>query len=58
LIKRIRLSKAAKLLQSKQENISEIALDVGFSNPAYFSECFRKQFGVTPSQYQQKFNIQ
>ena len=57
LIKRIRLSKAAKLLQGNQENISEIALDVGFSNPAYFSECFRKQFGVTPSQYQQKFNI-
>jgi DNA-binding response OmpR family regulator len=57
LIKRIRLSKAAKLLQGNQENISEIALDVGFSNPAYFSECFRKQFGITPSQYQQKFNI-
>lgn len=57
LIKRIRLSKAAKLLQSKHENISEIALDVGFNNPAYFSECFRKQFGVSPSQYQQKFTI-
>jgi signal transduction histidine kinase/DNA-binding response OmpR family regulator len=54
LIKRIRLSKAAKLLQSKRENISEIALDVGFNNPAYFSECFKKQFGVSPSQYQQK----
>jgi DNA-binding response OmpR family regulator len=57
LIKRIRLSKAAKLLQNKHGNISEIALDVGFNNPAYFSECFRKQFGVTPSQYQQKFTI-
>ncbi len=57
LIKRIRLSKAAKLLQSKHGNISEIALDVGFNNPAYFSECFRKQFGVSPSQYQQKFTI-
>jgi CheY-like chemotaxis protein/anti-sigma regulatory factor (Ser/Thr protein kinase) len=51
LIKRIRLSKAGILLKSKTGNISEIALEVGFNNPAYFSECFKKQFGVTPSQY-------
>ena len=51
LIKRIRLNKAAKLLESNGGNISEIALEVGFSNPSYFSECFRKQFGVAPSQY-------
>ena len=55
LIKRIRLSKAAKLLQIKHGNISEISLDVGFNNPAYFSDCFRKQFGISPSQYHQKF---
>ena len=55
-IKRIRLTKAAKLLQNNHENISQIALEVGFNNPAYFSECFRKQFGVSPSQYLQKFN--
>jgi signal transduction histidine kinase/CheY-like chemotaxis protein len=51
LIKRIRLSKAGILLKNKTGNISEIALEVGFNNPAYFSECFKKQFGVTPSQY-------
>jgi CheY-like chemotaxis protein/two-component sensor histidine kinase len=55
LIKRIRLSKAAKLIENKTGNISEIALEVGFNNPAYFSECFKKQFGVTPSQYQSNF---
>ncbi len=52
LIKRIRLSKAGLLLKNKAGNISEIALEVGFNNPAYFSECFKKQFGLTPSQYQ------
>ena len=52
LIKRIRLSKAAILLKKKSGNISEIALEVGFNNPAYFSECFKKQFSITPSQYQ------
>lgn len=51
LIKRIRLSKANHLLKNKTGNISEIALEVGFNNPAYFSECFKKQFGVSPSQY-------
>jgi signal transduction histidine kinase/DNA-binding response OmpR family regulator/ligand-binding sensor domain-containing protein len=51
LIKRIRLSKAAKLIERSTGNISEIALEVGFSNPAYFAECFKKQFGISPSQY-------
>ena len=52
LIKRIRLSQAGNLLKNKTGNISQIALEVGFNNPAYFAECFKKQFGVTPSQYQ------
>jgi len=55
LIKRIRLSKAGILLKNKLVNISEVALEGGFNNPAYFSECFKKQFGVTPSQYQHNF---
>ena len=51
LIKRTRLNKAAQLIESKFGNISEIALEVGFNNPSYFAECFKKQFGCTPSQY-------
>ena len=50
-IRRIRLNKAANLIENKFGNLSEIALEVGFNNPAYFSECFKKQFGVPPSQY-------
>ena len=53
LIRRIRLTKAADLIQKGFGNINEIALEVGFNNPAYFSECFKKQFGVSPSQYLQ-----
>ena len=52
LIRRVRLNRAAELINQKFGNISEIALEVGFSNPAYFSDCFKKQFGVAPSQYQ------
>ena len=53
LIRRIRLNRAAELIENKYGNISEIALEVGFSNPAYFADCFKKQYGVTPTQYQQ-----
>lgn len=52
LIKRIRLTKAIELIEKKFGNLSEIALEVGFDNPAYFSECFKKQFGFPPSQFQ------
>jgi AraC-like DNA-binding protein len=51
LIKRTRLNKAAQLIECRFGNISEIALEVGFSNPSYFAECFKKQFGCTPSHY-------
>ena len=54
LIRRVRLDKAANLLKQNSGNISEIALEVGFSNPSYFAEAFKKQFGVSPSQYHNK----
>ena len=53
-IRRIRLNKSLELIKRKFGNLSEIALEVGFNNPAYFSECFKNQFGITPTQYQQK----
>jgi DNA-binding response OmpR family regulator/anti-sigma regulatory factor (Ser/Thr protein kinase) len=52
LIRRVRLNKAADLIQKKYGNLSEIALEVGFASPAYFSDCFKKQFGISPSHYQ------
>ena len=54
LIRRIRVTRGAELIEKKYGNISEIALEVGFNNPAHFSEYFKMQFGVTPSQYLKK----
>lgn len=49
----IRLKKSASLLRAKSGNISEIAYEVGFNDPKYFSRIFKKYFGVSPSEYVQ-----
>jgi DNA-binding response OmpR family regulator len=48
-IRMIRLNKARKILKSKKYPIAEIAWMVGFSDPKYFSTCFKRQFGSSPS---------
>jgi len=48
-IRKMRLQKAAALLKATEKNISEIAYDVGFSDPNYFSRAFHEEFGAPPS---------
>jgi len=50
-IRTLRLNRAAELIAHKTANIAEIAYDVGFTNPSHFSEAFKKQFGILPSEY-------
>lgn len=50
-LRNYRLSKAAVLLRQKQYTVSEIAYQVGFSSPAYFSKCFKQVYEVTPTEY-------
>lgn len=50
-LKEYRLCKSLNLLNRKNLNISEVAFETGFNNPAYFSKCFQETFGVLPSQY-------
>lgn len=46
-----KLNRAAELIKSGEYNISEITYMTGFSSLSYFSTCFKKQFGVAPSEY-------
>jgi signal transduction histidine kinase/ligand-binding sensor domain-containing protein/DNA-binding response OmpR family regulator len=50
-IKTIRLKRAAQILRQNKLTVSEVSYEVGFNDPQYFSKCFHKQFGKTPSQY-------
>ena len=51
-IRSVRLKKAVMLLNQKRYSQAEIADKVGFSNAAYFSRCFKEEYGVSPSNYQ------
>jgi len=52
-IRNYRLNMAKEMLSSKtgNRNITEIAYAVGFNDPKYFTRCFTKMFGVSPSTY-------
>jgi len=54
-IRSIRLKRAASLLQQQFGNVSEVALEVGFNNPSYFSRMFSKYYEISPSEYAKSF---
>ena len=49
-LRNIRLNKAKEMIHRKELSISEISYQVGFSSPAYFSRCFKEEFGYAPSE--------
>ena len=51
LIRTFRLQRAADLLKQNAGTVAEICYKVGFNDQAYFSRAFKKQFGVSPSEY-------
>ena len=50
-IRDMRMRKAAKLLKAGKFSVSEVMYTVGFSNSSYFSKCFSKAFGMTPTEF-------
>lgn len=59
-IRNVRLKAACRIMEEKGINIrvSELAYAVGFNDPKYFSSCFKKEFGMLPSEYIERFIIE
>ena len=53
-IRNIKLKHACKLLQDKNTTITDIAYATGFSSSRYFTRCFKDEFGMTPTEYQNR----
>jgi len=49
-IRSVKLANARKMIEEQSGNISEIAYSLGFSSPAYFTRCFREEYGYPPSE--------
>ncbi len=49
-LRSVRLHKARELLQTGNRNIAEVAFDVGFNDPLYFSRAFSQEFGFPPTE--------
>ena len=50
----VKLRKSLDLLVNSGKTIAEIAYEVGFTSPSYYTNCFKKQFNLSPSEYIQK----
>ncbi|MCX2476878.1 response regulator [Pedobacter sp. MC2016-05] len=52
LVRKVRMQKAAQLLDSGKYNINEVSFMVGINSSIYFRQCFKEEFGQLPSEYQ------
>lgn len=53
-VKNIKLKYACTMLARRDMTVSEVSYAVGYSTPKYFTLCFKKEFGITPTEYQQQ----
>jgi AraC-like DNA-binding protein len=52
LLRDIRLEKSRAMLETQTGNVTQIALDVGYSSLSHFAKAFRERYGISPKQYQ------
>jgi AraC-like DNA-binding protein len=51
------MQRAEQLIRKSKMTFSEIAYAVGFTDPKYFTKCFKKQTGLTPSEYRSQESV-
>ena len=50
LLRTARLKRAYQLLLTTEKSVSEVAYDVGFTAPSYFTKCFKEEYGMLPGE--------
>ena len=53
-LRQVRMQRAIQLVSQSKQSFSQIAYSVGFTDPKYFTKCFKKETGMTPSEYREK----
>ena len=53
-VREMRIKRAKQLMETGEYNVSTIAYMTGFNDPKYFSKCFKKKYGVSPSEFTPK----
>lgn len=53
-IRQTKMRQACLWLQDKDRNVTEIAISLGYSDRKYFTACFKKEFGQTPTEYRRE----
>lgn len=49
-IRKVKLQRAMQLLKTGEHNVTEVSMMTGFNNAGYFRRCFKKEYGITPSE--------
>ena len=57
-VQEMRIKRAVQLMKTDNFTISEIAYQTGFNDPKYFSRCFKKHLGETPTDYLKKLRAE
>lgn len=54
-LKDMRIKQAAELIKKNEFNMAQIAYMIGFNDSHYFSKCFKQQYGITPTEFKDKY---
>jgi len=50
----LRMDEAKRLLRETKKSIVDVALDIGYTNPSHFAQLFRRETGLSPSDYRRQ----